>query len=589
MTKYLLLSIVAIFVSSSCLSASDDLRGPFDIPMKTPEELAGNNPSISNLRQQREVDEKVQQPKGHTRQSEEELFKFNQDKQRRMKERREKAKAKLASLQPDLASLTQLSEDEIKEMYDEISSKDPGFEKEDNKWMRNLWGSSSSSNPYTSSNLADVSESYDWWSQGYRMLGGFIDCDNQKDEGSGDKDGGGDNGGACSRWMMWAAYINPNYEGGGRDEYFNYNSYYDDEDGDDNSQTTSKLDCHSQDTEWVLLGVYRQEFYQFFEQISKHLWAIDEYEYVVALAGLAYMTDYDCFNVGYSSSGDALYAGIEPYSGGNFRMSLYTDASCLQLDTSSGLTYDDFGLTSDMSLGSNDNGCMDDDALYSYWQSAQEYTLSLLNEVYEEYKYCTLCMDYPTYQDGYVIGDDGTDEDDLINQCWKFHSHDSYTCETECLALGDKQGSIVAIDYNGVTYGASWDGTTSSGSQTTYDHYKSGYTSDGSRMDRFKANAWLTFNGVLFIATFLAFSVARGSRSDKSSDKRRSLLSRQEREVAGRKKKRSKSSKTRSRSFGDDKSRGSRKSSKSSSSKKKRSVSASRSKKSAHSTLKAQY
>ncbi len=30
------------------------------------------------------------------------------------------------------------------------------------------------------------------------MLGGFIDCDNQKDEGSGDGKG-------CSRWMMWAA------------------------------------------------------------------------------------------------------------------------------------------------------------------------------------------------------------------------------------------------------------------------------------------------------------------------------------------------------------------------------------------------
>ena len=32
------------------------------------------------------------------------------------------------------------------------------------------------------------------------------------------------------------------------------------------------------------MGVYRQEFYQFIEQISKHLWAIDDYEYAVALA-----------------------------------------------------------------------------------------------------------------------------------------------------------------------------------------------------------------------------------------------------------------------------------------------------------------
>ena len=33
------------------------------------------------------------------------------------------------------------------------------------------------------------------------MLGGFIDCDNDKDGNSGDNNGNS----ACSRWMMWAA------------------------------------------------------------------------------------------------------------------------------------------------------------------------------------------------------------------------------------------------------------------------------------------------------------------------------------------------------------------------------------------------
>jgi hypothetical protein len=40
------------------------------------------------------------------------------------------------------------------------------------------------------------------------MLGGIIDCDHQKDEGSGDNhngNGNGNNSGACSRWMLWAA------------------------------------------------------------------------------------------------------------------------------------------------------------------------------------------------------------------------------------------------------------------------------------------------------------------------------------------------------------------------------------------------
>jgi hypothetical protein len=52
----------------------------------------------------------------------------------------------------------------------------------------------------------------------------------------------------------------------------------------------------------LLMGVYRQEFYQFIEQMSKHVWAIDEYEYVVALAGLAYMTDEDCWYLQTSST-----------------------------------------------------------------------------------------------------------------------------------------------------------------------------------------------------------------------------------------------------------------------------------------------
>ena len=54
-------------------------------------------------------------------------------------------------------------------------------------------------------------------------------------------------------------YVDPNYSGGGYDEYFGEGA-------------PGVLDCHSPDTEWRLLGVYRQEFYQFLEQISKHVW-----------------------------------------------------------------------------------------------------------------------------------------------------------------------------------------------------------------------------------------------------------------------------------------------------------------------------
>ena len=59
---------------------------------------------------------------------------------------------------------------------------------------------------YSARVVADPSEEYDKWAQAYRMLGGFIDCDH--DQGGGGSHDSGDNGeagGACSRWMMWAA------------------------------------------------------------------------------------------------------------------------------------------------------------------------------------------------------------------------------------------------------------------------------------------------------------------------------------------------------------------------------------------------
>ena len=264
--------------------------------------------------------------------------------------------------------------------------------------------------------------------------------------------------------------------------------------------------------------MYRQEFYQFLEQISKHLWAIDEYEYVVALAGLAYMTDYDCFQVGQTNGGSAIYAGVAPQAYGYFEMALYTDEYCLTPDTSLGMTFDDFGLQSDIDLGSKDN--TDDDSYswaYEWWYDTQEYTLTNLNEVYDEYKYCTSCVDYPTYQDGYFIGDYGTDDDDLINQCWKFYSHDSFTCEADCIAKAHAQGTILSIQYGETTFGKTMSGF--------YQESSGGATSTESPFQRLMANAALTASFLLFVATFLAFAVARRSRYRESrSSRSRRLL-----------------------------------------------------------------
>lgn len=257
------------------------------------------------------------------------------------------------------------------------------------------------------------------------------------------------------------------------------------------------------------------------------------------------MSKYECFQVGQSkTNGATVYASVAPQPLGDFQMALYTDNRCLVPDTSTGYTYDDFGLTTGMSL--SDKGDVNDDSvaatLYTYWQAAQEYTFTNLNKVYDEYKYCTLCLDYPTYQDGFFIGDSGTDDDDLINQCWKFHSHNSYTCDSDCIALGDWQNSITQISYGGRVFGSSWDG--SNGGSYMKPNYNGDSVNSASgqkeqktqsssqKFQDLKANFFLIFSGILFLATFLAYAVAKNSVRAIDKEKSRSLLTDEEKESA---------------------------------------------------------
>lgn len=409
-------------------------------------------------------------------------------------------KAELRGIKPTQNTLNAMSREDV----------DRAFSNNRKLWSGWNGNSGVSVNPYDVSTLglADPGEEYDEWQQAYRTVGAFVDCDHDWDNsGSGDN---GDRG--CSRWMMWAAYVDPNYQGGGYDEY-----HYDLDDGYDPEYDDThygKLDCHLDDTEWLLLGVYRQEFYQYLEQISKHLWGADEWEYIVALATLEYIGDDECEAVGYDNNAAVLYTAIQPLPLGYFQMGLYNDENCLYpLDLDElGYTYDDFW-AGDRRL--EDGG--DDD--YYWWKSAQEYTLADANEVYDTFKYCTLCLDYPTYQDGELNGDSGYDDDDLINQCWKFYSHDSFTCGAECIRSGHAQGGLTNLKYGQNYFGTGFTDSyyTSSSSSATVrasgtDEETSKFIFSREKMDRLKANVFVTFSGILFVATLLAFSVARSTR-----------------------------------------------------------------------------
>lgn len=114
----------------------------------------------------------------------------------RMRERNERMKDAMKYIRPD--TVERISPEELASLEEENPSL--------RKLGWNQWSDSDSSIQY-----ADPGDDYDMWQQAYRMLGGFIDCDHQKDQGGGSHDNednnNNNNDGAqgCSRWMLWAS------------------------------------------------------------------------------------------------------------------------------------------------------------------------------------------------------------------------------------------------------------------------------------------------------------------------------------------------------------------------------------------------
>jgi hypothetical protein len=154
---------------------------------------------------------------------------------------------------------------------------------------------------------------------------------------------------------------------------------------------------------------------------------------------------------------------------------------------------------------SQDNG-MD----YGYGYS-DDSTLELFNQIFEEFKYCTLCIDYPSYQDGYFNGD-GYDEDDLINQCWKFYSHDTYECDSSCMASADAQGTINAFIYGSKMYGTKWDGSLSGSTKKSSSFSYSLFAKNNVNFkEHFLVNMFLIASCLIFALAIHMFYNAEGN------------------------------------------------------------------------------
>jgi hypothetical protein len=148
--------------------------------------------------------------------SPEELEEERLARKRRSLERKARMRQAFADIPPPPQdSMEPVSQQEFQAMQQNIIKQQQQQNMDiDNSDTRKLswFGRSSYSDISTVSEtyLVDPSQAYDKWAQAYRMLGGYIDCDHQKesdDHHSGDNNNNNQNGqdAACSRWMIWAS------------------------------------------------------------------------------------------------------------------------------------------------------------------------------------------------------------------------------------------------------------------------------------------------------------------------------------------------------------------------------------------------
>jgi len=144
-----------------------------------------------------------------------------------------------------------------------------------------------------------------------------------------------------------------------------------------------------------------------------------------------------CKEVGYYE-GKLLYVDVMPRPGGYLEMGLYTDEKCIT-KFDGDINYDTFLKAEEYGYGYGDDndeyGKYNDDkdgygdrrslSYNNYYNNknnnnkeidGMEYKLTDFNNIFDRFRECTSCVDYPTYQDGYLIGNTGTDDESLINQ-----------------------------------------------------------------------------------------------------------------------------------------------------------------------------
>ncbi|KAL3918528.1 MAG: hypothetical protein SGILL_004194 [Bacillariaceae sp.] len=332
---------------------------------------------------------------------------------------------------------------------------------------------------YNIESFAYGGEEYDEYQQAWRQLGFIIDCHPMVDDDYYANEGGsGDQGteDGCARYVLWAAYVDLDYQGSGIGEYQywdRFNNQWDTSACDAvGSSRCAKMDCHLENTHFALLGFFKHKSYDdWMEQLFKHegicVWTDEEYAF---MQGAREAWPQGCID-SYSalSDGTEIYYDIKPLQGGDITVGLYTDTQCIkEYDGSDG------DINVENLLGNfflENDGSGDQDYNYDFSSDTLEESLARWDSAFGAFHTCQPCVAYDLentdgtkyYDDDGGNGQGGVfdcyDDADYtnVNQCMKFMAKTTMNTATfRDMSMGRYQGTLVSTPLAGFDGKQSW-------------------------------------------------------------------------------------------------------------------------------------
>lgn len=288
------------------------------------------------------------------------------------------------------------------------------------------------SNPYATQAFADGEVVYDEYQQAWRYLGFMIDCDSSNDDDDGDGGGGSNDGGTgegCTRFVVWAAYVDLRYEGGGTGEYQYWDTNKNKWDSSSclysDGSRCAKMDCHSKTTHFSLLGIFKHKSYDdWMEQLFKHegycVWTSSEYSFMDGARDAWPQGCTATYTI--TNDGDTIYYDLKPTSGSGMTIGLYTDTRCVEEYRRSGssdpITVENI-VGNVFAGGSGDGGYYDGENIDTFSKG-----LAAWESGFDKWRVCQPCVAYDITNVGYGTDDDASKGEGYWNYNSRYYDDD---------------------------------------------------------------------------------------------------------------------------------------------------------------------